>query len=80
MTSLLKPTQEHTRTTTWVRISQSSKKMPRLISNVCQEQQAEYLIEWQVLGSPDLYFERVTEQANEVTSKSLATRPITGQC
>lgn len=31
--------------------------MLQLISNVCQEQQVEYLIEWEVLDSPDLYFE-----------------------
>lgn len=37
----------------------------------------EYLIEWQVLDSPDLYFERATKQANKVTSKSHTTRPRT---
>lgn len=50
-----------------------------MISNVCQEQQVEYLIEWQVLDSPDLYFERVTKQTNKVTSKSRTTRPRTEQ-
>lgn len=39
----------------------------------------EYLIEWQVLDSPDLYFERVTKQTNKVTSKSCTTRPRTEQ-
>lgn len=39
----------------------------------------EYLIEWQVLDSPDLYFERVTKQTNKVTSKSRTTRSRTEQ-
>lgn len=39
----------------------------------------EYLIEWQVLDSPDLYFERVTKQTNKVTSKSRTSRSRTEQ-